>query len=427
MKKKFCIELDGKTFRLADHQLIREQETQTVYGCKYLVTDFEKSISRVMHVDSDVKYAEAMVVRTLQDEGEFDEPVSVVTHWKKKHGKNGAQIFFTAVPSRIYLQYTDMIAQHDDYLILVPVFSVMAALIRQVAKNEPAAVVFRHDRFAELVIAKGSKFYYATQCVGFDTSPDQIQSLWETVSREITTACEDSGIRVSEVISLNWIDADEPVPDVFAPGVHFRRFNEEAYVLENTPHTLSFPEALHLFPSTEGIAPNNGKLLHYANKLSPLVMAFFVIASGIHLWGTVFYHEKAMALKERIISYDYRIQALKDEIPPLPDEIEYLPSLRFVDKLFHNQKLPSYTAVINEVSKGISPTGTVDSLDIKYLPKEVQVKITGHIRADFDTAYKAYQYLLSRLETSGYDVDDSRFSTRIDASHFDLSFAWRVK
>ncbi|MBU2452094.1 MAG: hypothetical protein KJ668_02135, partial [Proteobacteria bacterium] len=83
MDKNHVIELDDVTYRLSGQTLETHKDFQSVRGCKFLVSDFDKSISRVMHVEADIKYAEAIVVRSLQDEGEFDEPVSIITHWKK--------------------------------------------------------------------------------------------------------------------------------------------------------------------------------------------------------------------------------------------------------------------------------------------------------------------------------------------------------
>ncbi|MFH2058212.1 MAG: hypothetical protein ABIJ59_04865 [Pseudomonadota bacterium] len=427
MKKNYCIELDSQAYRLSGSALTTCSDIHSVFGCKFLVSDFDKSISRVMQIEADIKYAEALVVRALQDEGEFDEPVSVITHWKKKRGKKNTEIFFTALPSRIYLQYIDLINEHDDFLILIPVFSILTNLIKQVAKNETLAVVFRHDRFADIVIGNSNTFYFATRCVGFDASDEQIASLWETVSREISTAAEDNAIRINRLISLNWINSNEQIPSLHPLEIEQLCFNEETIIHENNKHSVSFTSALRIFPSMEGIAPQKGKLLHYANKLSPVVMAFFIITIAIHIWGTVSFQSKAKSLESTVISLENRICRLKKQIIPPPEQSEYMMDLKFVDALFHNRHLPSYNDVINDISLGIYPSTTVEQLDIEYASKQIKIKMNGKIIADFDTAYKNYQYLLSSLEKSGYVIDGNQFNTRIDSSQFDLSFVWTIQ
>ncbi|MFH2091360.1 MAG: hypothetical protein ABIJ31_03265 [Pseudomonadota bacterium] len=427
MKKNYCIELDSSTFRLSGTELETCTDIHSVFGCKYLVSDFEKSISRVMQVQSDIRYAEAMVVRALQDEGEFDEPVSVITHWKNKRGKKTTEIFFTALPSRVYLQYIDLINGHDDYLILIPVFSIITHLIKQISQNETMAVVFRHDRFADLVIGNSNHFYFATRCVGFDTSDEQIASLWETISREISTAAQDNAIRINRLISLNWINSNEQIPSLYPLEIEQLCFNEEPIVHEQNTHSVSFTSALRLFPSMEGIAPQNGKLLHYANKLSPVVMAFFIITIAIHVWGTISFQSKAKNLESTIVSLENRIYRLKTQIIPPPDHTEYMIDLKFVDTLFHTRHLPSYKDVINDICLGIYPSTTVEQLDIEYASKQINIKMSGRIPADFDTAYKNYQHLLSSLEKSGYAIDSNQFNTRIDSSRFELSFVWSIQ
>ncbi|MBU1345015.1 MAG: hypothetical protein KKE44_04200 [Proteobacteria bacterium] len=427
MDKNHVIELDDVTYRLSGQTLETHKDFQSVRGCKFLVSDFDKSISRVMHVEADIKYAEAIVVRSLQDEGEFDEPVSIITHWKKKRGKKSTEIFFTAVPSRIYLNYLDKINGHNDLLILIPVFSILANFIEQLADKDPIAVVFRHDRFADLVIGKKNQFYFATRCMAFDTSVEQINSLWETISREIFTATQEQSVQIKRLICLNWIDAKEEIPTMEPSGCEHFMFNEEPITHEGTLHTISFTCALKLFPSMEGIAPRNGKLLYYSDKLSPFIMAFFVIAIIALLWGSFSFTSKTKNLEQGILAIENRIDLLKQDIPSQSKETHYLETLKFVDTLFHNRHQPSYKDIINDISMGISTPSIVEQLQIDYTDKTVQVKLNGSIRADFNTAYKAYQQLLSSLQKDGYAIDNSTFNTRIDSSRFELALSRSIQ
>ena len=45
---------------------------------------------------------------------------------------------------------------------------------KRMRSAEPVAVVFQHNRFADLVIGTSKKVYYANRCVAFDTSDEQI-------------------------------------------------------------------------------------------------------------------------------------------------------------------------------------------------------------------------------------------------------------
>jgi len=422
-KNPFILELDGNTYRLSAHTLLKEADFQSIDGCKFLVSDFGKSITRVMQVQSDIRYAEAVVARTLQNEGEFDEPITVLTHWKKKRDGETIDIFFTALTSRIYFQYLHKIAEHRDLLTLIPVFGVLAAFINQLNSKDPIAVIFRHGRFADLVIGKKNRFYLATQCVAFDTSPEQISVLWDTVSREISAQVRETGLRVKKAIVLNWIDTKEDPPSMDVPGMASFLFDPEPVTHENTLHLVSFSRALRMFPPMEGITPGNGKLLFYSGKLSPFFRAFFACATILMLAGSLFFQFETKTLKTSLAAVEGRLNRMNHT--PLSQSLEsaYPGTLNFVDTLFHNRNLPSYKEIINDISMGVSSSTRVEALKIDYPDKGLKIHLTGRMEAGFDRAYKEYQTLISGLQKKGYHIDENIFNTRIDSSRFELSLS----
>jgi hypothetical protein len=382
-----------------------------------------------MQVKSDIRYAEAVVARTLQNEGEFEEPVTVITHWKKKRsGESGEtiDIFFTALTSRIYLQYLHKIAEHPDLLTLIPVFGVLAGLIKQLNPKDPIAVVFRHNRFADLVVGKKNRFYLATQCVAFDTGEEQISVLWETVSREISAHIRETALRVKKVIVLNWIDTKEDLPPMEAHGIEAFLFDPEPITHEKTLHFLSFTRALKMFPPMEGITPGNGKLLFYSDRLSPFFRAVFAGAAIVMLAGSLFFQAETKTLKTSVAAVEERLNRMNRT--PLSQSLEsdYPGTLKFVDSLFHNRNLPSCKDIINDISMGMSSSTLVEELNIDYADKGLKIHLAGRMEADFDRAYKEYQALVSTLRKSGYRIDGNTFNTRIDSSRFELTLSRRI-
>lgn len=427
MTENFIIELDESTYRLSEDVLEKQDDFQTISGCKFLVSDFEMTVSRVMAVEADIKYAEAMVVRKLQNEGEFDEPVSIITHWKKKQGKNNTQIFFTALPSRIYLQYIDKIIAHNDLIILFPIFSILANAVKQFANGDPVAVVFRHDRFADLVIGKNNRFYYATRCVAFDTTPEQIQTLWDTVTKEIFFVNQENSIQVSDLICLNWIDSTETIPDMEASGINVMTATQETIFHESTPYQVSFPGALTMFPPLDGIAPQNGKLFFYSDKLSPFIITAFVIGIILLLFGSFFFQSKTKLLVASNTPLEMRIEQLKSNVQELPKNTNHEEALVFIDSIFHIQHLPSYNDIINDISKGIFESTVVELLRINYEDRKVKIVFAGVINSNFNTAYRGYQLLLASLKKDGYSIENNLFNTKIDSSRFELELSWSIK
>lgn len=427
MKRSYCIEIDNSTFRLTDDVLETQGDFHSAQDCTFLVADFERSISRVMNVEADSKYAESMVIRTLQNEGEFDEPVSIITHWKQMRGKGNTEIFFTALPTRVYLQYMDGITDNEDLLILIPVFSILANLVEQIEDTGPVAIVFRHGRFADLVIGKRNCYYFANRCVSFDNSQEQISSLWDTVMREISIAMQNHSIQIGRLISLNWIDGLDDAPELSNLDIEHLKFNETNIIYENQPHQISFPSALDLFPPVEGIAPQNGKLLFHLNKISPVIVVFFIIAIIANTWLAASFNSSAKKMAANIQSYDRRISILKNKIPAMPAKEDYMEALQFTDSLFHNRLLPSYKDIINNISAGTGAATTIVQLKIDYSQNAVKAELFGDIQAEFNSAYKEYQNLMASLRKDGYLIENNRFITRINSSVFRLSLLWSLQ
>ncbi|OGR13590.1 MAG: hypothetical protein A2277_07145 [Desulfobacterales bacterium RIFOXYA12_FULL_46_15] len=423
----FVLELDGATYHLSSHILEKKSDFQSVSGCKFLVSDFEKSISRVMHITGDIRYAEAIVARALQDEGEFDEPVTVITHWKKKQGGKNVDIFFTALTSRVYLQYLDTIVEHPDFLTLIPVFCVLAGFINQLNPNDPIAVIFRHNRFADLVIGKKNQFYLATQCTAFDTSEEQIAVLWEIVSREISSNIRETNVAIKKAIVLNWIDTKEDLPTLKDLEIEPYIIETEPIAHENTLCLISFTRALQMFPVMEAITPGRGKLFFYADKLSPFIMAFFAISILLMLYGSFFFQSKTGPLKGNIAVLEEKLHHISRMALSQPRESDYLDTLKFIDSLFQNRNLPSCKGIINDISMGISSSTIVEELKIDFPDRGLKISLTGRVEADFDTAYKEYQTLVSGLQKEGYTVDGNTFNTRIDSSRFELTLSRSIK
>ena len=206
-----AVELDGRTYGIRGREIEQIEDIKDLSGARLLVTDMQDGISHIMTVEAPLKYAELVVQRKLQESGEFKEPVNIITHWKKKRGKNLTEIFFTAVPVHVARYYFEQLREREEALLVFPLYFALFEMLTQLRIHEPVGVVFQHHRFAELLIGTPKQMYYANRCVAFDTSDEQIQALWETVLSEIKTVEDDHRIKIEKIFSLNWINSG-PAP-----------------------------------------------------------------------------------------------------------------------------------------------------------------------------------------------------------------------
>ena len=151
-KKQYVLELDGIFYHLKENRLEQIEDLKEVKGEFCFITEMKETISRTMTVEAPSKYAEFVVRKKLQESGDFDEAVSVITHWKKKRGKNSTDLFFTALPSRQYQAYLEKIRGSEDGILLIPLYSLLYNVLKRFNIEDPIAVIFQHGRFADVIV-----------------------------------------------------------------------------------------------------------------------------------------------------------------------------------------------------------------------------------------------------------------------------------
>ena len=420
--RKYIIEIDGILYSLSGNRLEQIVELNDIEGNKWFISDMQEAITRTMTIEAPVKYAEVMVRRKLQESGEFAEPVSIITHWKKKKGKNTTDIFFTALPTRLFYQYSDQVREHEDSVILFPLFTVLYQVLKHTRSRNPVAIVFQHSRFADLIIGAKNRIYYANRCIAFDSSEEQISTLWDMVRTDIKTVESENRINIERVLFLNWIDSGvEPEWDEEIENKYFS-FEEEAISFNDKEYRLSFLRALRMLAGFKGISSRTEKSFYYTQKWAPYINALFLLAGLLLLSGYFWYNQKVDLLQKDSIALEGKKTAIqmrtKQEIP----QIDYKETFSFVKDLAFYQKAPSYKEVINNISDALSTDMKIDILKMDYSKDEMIIEIFGNVKAPFVMAYKGYQVFVNILKQKGYSVKESRFNTEINSSEFLITF-----
>jgi len=423
----YGIELDGKIYSFSGDKFEEITDLKDIEGDKWFISDMQEAISRTMTIEAPVRYVEVMVRKKLQESGEFAEPVSIITHWKKKKGKNTTDIFFTALPTRLFYQYFDQIREHEDSVIMFHLFSVLYYVLKHMRPRNPVAIVFQHSRFADLVIGTKKRVYYANRCVAFDPSEEQISTLWGMVRTDIKTVEAENRIKIERVLFLNWIDSGvEPEWDEDMEN-RFYSLEEEAISFNGKEYHLSFLRALKMLVGFKGISSGREKTLYYTRKWAPYLNTLFFLAVLLLLSGYFWYNQKVDLLQKNLIALEGKKTAIqmkaKQEIP----QIEYKDTLSFVRDLAFYQRAPSYKDVVNDISNARSSEMKVDVLKMDYSRNNMMIEIFGKVKAPFGMAYKGYQIFIKALTQKGYIVKESRFNTEISSSEFLIKFTKRIQ
>jgi hypothetical protein len=423
--RQYVVELDGVTYLCSDDGLGQIGDLKDVRGDTWFVSDFEKAIARTMTVEAPVKYAEMMVRKKLQETGEFDEPISVISHWKRKKSKNVTDIFFTAVPTRLYYRYLEEINAHEDSVLLFPLFSVLQAVLRRLRCPKPAAVVFQHGRFADLLIGTNKTVIYANRCLAFDNSEEQIRAVWDMVKTDITAAEEEHRIKVDRVLLLTWIDSGAEPDWSDDSEWEILSMEEEKLSCKDEDYSVSFLKALRMNSGLRALSPATEKVFYYSRRSLPCLNVIFILAIVFCVWGYLSYGQKADLLGEELVVVQGRVAGMEHEAPV--QEIPYKETFSFVKDLARYRQTPSYKRIVSDISEALPKGASVEVLKVDYAEDEVKVELFGKTQDPFDLTYKGYQRFIDVLTQRGYAVAESRLDTEIRKSEFLARFTKKIQ
>lgn len=413
---EYMIELDGTTYQWTTGGLRPVEGADHPSGDRWLVTDMQRSVSRFMTVEAPAKYADVVVNKKLQEDGEFDESVAIITHWKQKRGKNTADIFFTALPAQLHQIYVDRLTDTDDCVMVVPLYACLYAVLKHFKGQDPIAVVFQHDRYAELLVGCSKRVYYASRCTAFDTSVEQMHNLWDTVCVTIQSVEQEMGIKVARICVLGDFEGNSP-----EQRAHFGPNRDDSAEItrdteEYRTEQLSFAQALTFLAGSDSASPPLEKAYYYAKRLAPYLWSIFLLAF-LFTGGAYFAFEmKSNHLAGEIETLQHQINHTRFQPPVKIPGGDYQPTLKFLSELADARQIPSYKQMINDISNALFSGMIVEVLKIGYAGGEVRLEIFGSINSPFDQAHEGYRQFLAAIERQGYTVEESRFDTSIEES-----------
>ena len=425
--KQYVIELDGAIYLLKGKHLKQISDIKESKGEFRFITEMQKTISRTITVEAPVKYAEFVVRKRLQESGDFDEPVKVLTHWKKKRGKNTTDIFFTALPARNYYAYIEKIRGNEDGILMIPLYGLLFNVLKQIHTENPAALVFQHGRFVDLIVGDKKQIYYSNRCVAFDMSDEQMEVLWDAVRTDIQTAQDENKIKVNKVYQVNWIDSKDYPEWTENEEYESYHLEEESLSFNNETYQNSFSMALKIRSGNGGISPGLEKIYHFTQKwtapLNILLFIFLLAVSG----GSFLCQKKANMLEREIKQMNRQAIALQSEnaLNAIPLKT-YKETVGFIKGLVYYNDAPSYLHVLSDVANGLSPDMETEILKIDYSNNAMLLEIFGKVRTAFNTAHKGYQQFVSFMKSKGYSVVENRFDTDINDSKYLIKFTKRI-
>lgn len=418
---QYILEIGDNIFRYHNGHFSQIEDISDQEEPVWLITNFpsetQKTISRVSTVETELKYSGLMAGKKLQEEGEFTEPVHIITHTGKKKGENRSELFYTAVAAKRFHHYQDRINESPATFLIFPLYRVLLLIIRKMQTKQPVALIFRHGRHADLLIACHKKVYYANRSTSFDLSNDQVNALWGMIHNDLTTVEREHKINLSQCVICNWFDAQDQ-PDW--PERTISQTPSRLVTIDGESKDCSLLPLLDLLSASDSISPAIEKLTHTAKQIIPIAQLILVIFTTGLFAGTTILQTKTAAVRQEITMVKQEIVTLGQF--SLAAKVDYQETLKLLTTLNNYRVSKTFKSLINDLSSAVSPHMVIEQVIAGVENNEMKIELRGSINAGFQTAYQGYQNLIRNLKHNKYTIQDSTFNTEIDQAEFILTY-----
>ncbi len=418
---QYILEIGDNIFRYHNGHFSQIEDITDQEEPVWLISNFpsetQQSISRVSTVETELKYSGLMAGKKLQEEGEFTEPVNIIIHAGKKKGKNRSEIFYTAVSAQLFHHYQDRINESPATFLIFPLYRVLLLIIRKMKTKQPVALIFRHGRHADLLIASHKKVYYANRSTSFDSSEDQVKSLWSMIHNDLTTVEREHKINLSQCVTCNWFDSPDQ-PDW--PERTISQTPSSLVTIDGESKSCSLLPLLDLLSASDSISPVLERLTHTARQIIPVAQLILVIFTAGLFAGTTILQTKTATVRQEITVTKQEIVTLGQF--SLAAKVDYQETLQLLATLNNYRVSKTFKSLINELSSAISRHMVIEQIIAAVENNEMKIEIRGSINAGFQAAYQGYQNLLRNLKQNKYTIQDSTFNTEIDQAEFILTY-----
>jgi hypothetical protein len=419
--QQYILEIDDGIYRYRNGYFSQIENIDEIKEHTFFITDFpdavQQAISRVVTVETEPKYAPVMAGKKLQEEGEFTDPVHIINHTSRKKGANRTELFYTAVSASLYAHYQDKITESSEGLLIFPLYGVLLQIIKKIKPKQPVALIFRHGRHADLLIAGKKTVYYANRATSFDYSEDQVNSLWNIIENDLNNVERQQKISINQCTICNWFDA----PD--KPDWQNRTVNETPstnITIDGESKSCSLLPLLDLLNPADSIGSVFSKFTYFTKQFLPIIqIILFLLGVGL-LTSSFLFQTKTEAVQQEIKQAKQKIINLTNFT--LAANIDYQETLKLLNELDLYRQSKTFKTLVNDLSSAISRHTIINQIKADVQNKQMTIQVHGTIKTGFQAAYQGYQSLIQNLKQNKYTIAESTFNTEIDQAEFILTY-----
>nr|CRH04670.1 conserved protein of unknown function [Candidatus Magnetococcus massalia] len=435
-EQQIILELDETRVLIQGDKATSLSDLSEVTGDRWLVSDFQGAICRLMMVDAPAKFADHMLQRKLQEMGEGDENSRILGHWKQARGQNSSEVLFTVVPASEMSLYDDIAFESDGVHLNFSFNALLYGCLRKYGAKETAVVLFEHDRHVDYMVGQGNRVLAAGRLSSYASTDEAKQALAESIAEELKLIQKESHQKIEQVVhfgffldgvpgyetdesgasagtvELGWV---EKLANVI--GCSAQVLPTQRLALDSGGHVISSVQAaMENLTGNDAANPQIDKGYYYGQRFAPIATAaawvIVVVATLIGSYyasGVQEMQAKARQIKSQMGSLQ-NIKAMSEE---------ELAKVGFAHKLSKLQGTVDYRSIIADLSeaRGERPV-ILDRVRVNYIDYQPLITLEGHLDTPFAEASREQEAFLNGLRAQGYTVVKSDLNTDIQMLTF---------
>jgi len=419
------IDMEGEIVVCRNETLDIANNIAEVSGDKLVLTDFQNSQSFAMTVAAPEKYIVPVLDKKMQEEGLTEGPSKILVHATNAYDSSLSHASFTAVPADIYASYEERVMRDDDLQVHCSINAILHAQVRALKIGEPVACLFVHGSHVDLVVGDAIRVYSAMRLSVFegenqrDLMCDSVISALREVERESKKSIVSIYVNYFQPKCLGSISRGI----TRLMGVNCEDFECEEYKFHGQSYIISLKAMLAPLELVDTNVNGVTKLQYLAKRVTPLaamvlsgIMLALVAISFVWQDETNVVQAKAAKIRHAFEQDQVALGTLQS----IREESSFKEALSLARSLRRAQLLPSMQDVLSDISYASRSSVLVDHISLDYQKDNLQVQVSGQIKASFGTGLEAYSNLISEMKKKGYALIDKKMDMDMKVNTFVL-------
>lgn len=423
------LQIGGELFRLDGTRITSIESVTEVKGDKWIVTEFDGAVPRLLAVDAAMEHSEFVIEKRLRDIGELEGVGRVLSHHKRKLGPNSSEVFFTAVPADLFNTFVTSEQVDNSHQLVFSFNTLLALAVDRARPTRPMAALIEHGPNVSLLVADKRVIYGADRITSFETNDKA--ALLEGLTNALRSIEQNSHIKIGAIDYFRWLSIDGDSTEwldslAVSMDATLHRSTEKAVEIDNQRATSSLLGLLNALTWDRSSSDPEIKNRYRAKKLMPLTAIILGGLCAASLMIGLFFQGKAMGSNSDIKAIQASIASSAKARNAMEMAIEREGDQRMIDlalsgpllmaeSLRGASKTPSLVKILSDISSAAKGQVGFDQFKVTFPENRIALKLEGRIASASENGMQHYNEFIAGLANKGYSVVSSKIDTKEDA------------